>query len=99
MNNMSTAEQEILAYLDGTLDEGSKEELLHRLSVSPEKRALLESHLKLKEMVAMSQRSVPAPLAAQRALAERLPILAEKLPHLKPLGYVSEPVSEMAEEN
>jgi hypothetical protein len=83
MRPESMAEKEILAYLDGSLDESAKEELMHKLAVSPEKRALLEAHLKLRDMLNLAQKPFTAPLEAQRSLAEKLPLLAERLPQLR----------------
>ena len=83
-------EEKILAYLDGALDEESRSELMHTLSVSPEKRALLEEHLKLREMTALGQKPYTVPLKLEQSLAGKLPVLAEHLP------YLMQPASRMA---
>src|SRR5579883_61754 len=69
-------EDKILAYLDGSLGEQESEELLETLAVSPEKRALLEEHLRLKDILALGKKAYSVPLETERALAERLPALA-----------------------
>lgn len=69
-------EEKILAYLDGSLDEESSAELLHSLSTSPEKRAVLEEHLRLRNMLAMGQKPFAIPTSTERALAARIPALA-----------------------
>ena len=73
-----TLEEKILAYLDGSLDAESSEELLHSLSTSPEKRAVLEEHLQLKNMFALGQKPFSIPASAERSLAERIPALAAR---------------------
>ncbi len=76
-------EDKILAYLDGTLDDESRAELLHSLSVSPEKRALLEEHLRLREMMSLGQKPLTVPLDVEQTLAGKLPMLIEHLPYLR----------------
>lgn len=71
-----TLEEKILAYLDGSLDEDSSADLLHSLSTSPEKRAMLEEHLRLRNMLALGQKPFAIPAAAERSLATRIPALA-----------------------
>jgi anti-sigma factor RsiW len=71
-----TLEEKILAYLDGSLDEETSAELLHSLSTSPEKRAVLEEHLRLRNMFSLGQKPFAIPASTERALAERIPALA-----------------------
>lgn len=75
-------EDKIIAYLDGTLDETSRAELLHTLSVSPEKRKLLEEHIKLREIISLGHKPASVPLMTERKLAERIPVLMQELPYL-----------------
>jgi len=82
---MIKVEDAIIAYLDGTLDERSSEELLHLLSVSPEKRALMEEHLKMREMISLGQKPISVPLSLEQQLAERLPVLGREVPYLTPI--------------
>jgi hypothetical protein len=77
-----TFEAQILAYLDGGLSEHEREELLHVLSVSPEKRAMLDQHLQLRSALRAGERPFSAPLSVQRSLASRIPVLAEEYPEL-----------------
>lgn len=79
---MTNLEDQIIAYLDGTLDESSRAELLHVLSVSPEKRKLLEEHIKLREIISLGHKPQPVPLVTERRLADRIPILMQELPYL-----------------
>ncbi len=69
-----SAEEKILAYLDGSLSENESAELLHQLSVSPEKRVVLEQHIKLAELTRLAQKPVEVPSELEAMLAKRLPI-------------------------
>ncbi len=69
-------EETILNYMDGTLSENESGELLHQLSVSPEKRVVLEQHIKLRELTAMAQKPTAVPQAFEAAMAERFPAIA-----------------------
>ncbi len=79
---MMNLEDKIIAYLDGTLDETSRAELLHTLSVSPDKRKLLEEHIKLREIISLGHKPASVPLMTERKLADRIPILMQELPYL-----------------
>jgi hypothetical protein len=79
---MMNLEDKIIAYLDGTLDERSRAELLHTLSVSPEKRKLLEEHIKLREIISLGHKPASVPLLTERKLADRIPMLMQELPYL-----------------
>ena len=68
-------EDRILEYLDGSLSDGESAELLETLSVSPEKRTLLEEHLRLKDLLALGRKPFTVPIETERSLAERIPIL------------------------
>ncbi|MBS1902844.1 MAG: hypothetical protein JSS75_03995 [Bacteroidetes bacterium] len=69
---MST-EDRILDYLDGSLNEHDSAELMHQLSVSPEKRVILEQHIKLSELTRVAQRPFDVPVELEETLAKRLP--------------------------
>jgi hypothetical protein len=70
-------EETILNYMDGTLDENESGELLHQLSVSPEKRVVLEQHIKLRELTSLAQKPAAVPQALEARMAERFPAIAE----------------------
>lgn len=70
-----TAEERILAYLDGSLTESESAELLHQLSVSPEKRVVLEQHLKLAELNRLAQKPFEVPAELEEKMRRRLPII------------------------
>ncbi len=72
-----TTEERILHYLDGSLSEQESGELMHQLSVSPEKRVVLEQHIKLSELSRVGQKPFDVPPALEASLLARLPILAE----------------------
>ena len=79
---MATFEENILAYLDGSLGGADRDEVLHAVSISPEKRALLDAHLRLGDLFTIVQKPISAPLQVQRDLASKVPVLAVKLPYL-----------------
>lgn len=83
---MRNIEDQIIAYLDGTLDEHSRSELLHTLSTSPEKRRLLEEHIKLREMISLGHKPHNVPLHLEERLAARIPVLMQELPYLAERG-------------
>jgi hypothetical protein len=70
-----TLEEKVVAYLDGSLGEEESAELLHRLSASPDKRAVLEEHLRLTNMLSLGRKPFSVPAAAERELVSRLPFL------------------------
>lgn len=69
-------EENILRYLDGTLTDSESAELLHALSVSPEKRVILEQHLQLKDMVTSAQKPFTVPAELEQAMGRRFPAVA-----------------------
>ena len=71
-----TTETKILEYMDGTLSESESGELLHSLSVSPEKRVVLEQHIKLRELTSLAQKPLAIPQALEASMAERFPAIA-----------------------
>lgn len=62
-------EDSILDFLDGNLSSHDEEELLHRLAVSPERRAVLKQHLQVRELSSALARKhnyvVPKAITAQ----------------------------------
>ncbi len=70
------SEEKILEYMDGTLSESESGELLHSLSVSPEKRVVLEQHIKLRELTSLAQKPLAIPQALEVSMAERFPAIA-----------------------
>ncbi|MDP4198496.1 MAG: hypothetical protein Q8922_00840 [Bacteroidota bacterium] len=85
-----TLEENVLAYLDGSLDESSSAELLHTLSTSPEKRAVLDEHLRMNDLLAAGRRPFAVPASAERQLATRLPALGSAIERtiLRPTGFI-----------
>ncbi len=82
---MANFEEKILAYLDGSLSEADRADVLAKISGEhSSERALFEEHLRLQDLYSAVQKPVSAPLALQRELATRIPLLAVKLPYLAP---------------
>jgi hypothetical protein len=85
---MVTFEERLLEFLDGVrsngapLDDPSSEEFMREIAESPDKRRVFSEHLKLRDILAAGQKPSSAPLAVQRELAQKLPILALSLPYL-----------------
>lgn len=69
-------EEKILDYLDGALGDKESAELMHQLSVSPERRVILEQHLQLKNAIGDARKPFAVPTAIEARLAERLPAIA-----------------------
>ncbi|MDP4229613.1 MAG: hypothetical protein Q8916_04315 [Bacteroidota bacterium] len=63
---------ELLQFLDGTLAPDREAELLHRLSVSPERRELLRSYFKQQELFQRDRNSIAVPYAAEQKLWAQL---------------------------
>jgi hypothetical protein len=63
---------EILQFLDGTLAPDSEAELLHRLSVSPERRDLLRSFINQQVLFQRDRNSIAVPYAAEQKLWAQL---------------------------
>ncbi len=80
-------EDKILEYLDGSLSDRESAELLETLSVSPEKRALLEEHLRLKDLLTLGRKPYSVPTETERSLAERIPVLAKYSDDLVPARW------------
>ncbi len=80
---MAHFEEKILSYLDGSLPEADREEVLSRIaSEHGAERALFDAHLRLQDLYSVVRKPVSAPLALQRDLASQIPVLAIKLPYL-----------------
>jgi hypothetical protein len=63
---------EILQFLDGTLAPDAEAELLHRLSVSPERRDLLRSFINQQVLFQRDRNTIAVPYAAEQKLWARL---------------------------
>jgi hypothetical protein len=59
---------ELLQFLDGTLAPEQEAELLHRLSVSPERRDLLRSYFNQQQLFQRDRNSIAVPYAAEQKL-------------------------------
>lgn len=69
-------EGKILDFLDGSLSDSESAELLHGLSVSPEKRVILEQHIQLKGMITSAQKPLKVPAELERTMNRRIPVIA-----------------------
>ncbi|HWF44673.1 MAG TPA: hypothetical protein VG537_08520 [Candidatus Kapabacteria bacterium] len=67
-----TLNERILDFMDGTLPPDDEAELLHSLSVSPEKRDLLRSFMNQKALFVRDRQSIVVPYKAEQALWQRL---------------------------
>jgi hypothetical protein len=84
---MPNFEEKILAYLDGSLSEADRAEVLAKISGEHgSERALFDEHLRLQDLYSVARKPVSAPLALQQELASQIPVLAVKLPYLAALG-------------
>ncbi len=79
---MAPFEEKVLAYLDGSLPAAEREEVMRAVSISPDRRALLDAHLRMNDLFTIVQKPISAPLQLQRDLAKQVPVLAAKLPYL-----------------
>ena len=59
---------ELLQFMDGTLAPEQEAELLHRLSVSPERREILRSFFNMKVVMERDRNSIAVPYAAEQKL-------------------------------
>ncbi len=59
---------ELLQFMDGTLAPEQEAELLHRLSVSPERREILRSFFNMKVLFERDRNSIAVPYAAEQKL-------------------------------
>ena len=80
---MANFEEKILAYLDGSLSEADRKDVLAGISGEhASERALFDAHLRLQDLYSVVRKPVSAPLSVQRELAAQIPVLAIKLPYL-----------------
>src|SRR5690349_14529897 len=63
---------ELLQFLDGTLSPDAEAELLHRMSVSPERRNLLRSFINQQALFQRDRNSIAVPYSAEQKLWARL---------------------------
>ncbi|HET6512789.1 MAG TPA: hypothetical protein VFH43_11395 [Candidatus Kapabacteria bacterium] len=80
---------EILGFLDGNLSAEAEAELLHRMSVSPERRALLRSYFQQQSMFAQDRQSINVPFEAEQGLWARLDSLMPAVPAAIPVAQVA----------
>src|SRR5882724_5101508 len=80
----------ILQWLDGSLGSDAEAELLHLLSVSPERRDILHSYMQQKKLVDRDMAAITVPFAAEEALWQRIgatmpaPIMATEVAAIAP---------------
>ncbi len=67
-----TLNERILDFLDGSLPADDEAELLHRLSVSPEKRGVLRGFMEQRALLTRDAKSLPVPYAAEQRLWARM---------------------------
>jgi len=79
---VATFEEKILAYLDDSLSGEEREDVLRETQASTPARALFDAHVRLGSLYALAAKPIGAPLALQRELASKVPVLALKLPYL-----------------
>ena len=77
---------EILGFLDGNLSAEAEAELLHRMSVSPERRALLRSYFQQQSLIAQDKQSINVPFEAEQGLWARLDTLMPAVPAAIPVA-------------
>jgi hypothetical protein len=82
-------EDKILAYLDGSLSEAESSELLEQLSTSPEKRAVLEDHLRMRDVLALGRKPFEVPHATEQMLMAQLPAVGEYAGSYVGAGFLS----------
>lgn len=75
---------EILGFLDGTLPADAEAELLHRMSVSPERRNLLRSYFQQQSLFAQDRSSLNVPLDAEQGLWAKLDSMMPPVPAALP---------------
>ena len=72
--------ERILEFLDGSLSHEEEAELLHTLSVSPEKRELLRSYMNQGALFARDKQTISVPYAAEQALWQRMAAVLPAVP-------------------
>src|SRR5438309_5797386 len=75
-----TLNERILDFLDGSLPPDDEAELLHTLSVSPEKRDLLRSFMKQDALLAGDRASLAIPYRAEQGLWAKLDAVMPSVP-------------------
>jgi len=93
---INNIEEAILQYLDGTIDEPAREELLRLISQNPQNKALLDAHVKMRELLQEEKEPKPTPFYLQQSLADKIPILASRLPYVVEGGNVARNVATAA---
>jgi hypothetical protein len=70
-----TANDLILQFLDGSLNSEQEAEFMHILSVSPERRELLRSYMRQRDLFASDMQAITVPYGAEQQLWQRLGML------------------------
>lgn len=86
---INSMEEAILQYLDGTLPEKERAELLQQVAANPQHKALMDAHIKMRELFGEEKEPKPTPLYIQKSLAEKIPVLAQRLPYLVEGGNIA----------
>ncbi|MHB8391534.1 MAG: anti-sigma factor family protein [Acidobacteriaceae bacterium] len=79
---MAIREEQLLAYLDGSLSRADHERLRAAIASEDQAAQLLRAHERLEGLYRLTAQPVNAPLDIQRELALKIPVLAAKLPYL-----------------
>jgi hypothetical protein len=85
--------EEILGFLDGSLAPDAEAELLHRMSVSPERRALLRSYFKQQSLFSQDRSSIQVPFDAEQGLWAKLDKLMPPVPAVMPAAMTAAPAA------
>jgi hypothetical protein len=72
--------ERILEFLDGSLSHEEEAELLHTLSVSPEKRNLLRGYMNQGALIARDKQSITVPYMAEQMLWQRMAAVLPVVP-------------------
>ncbi len=79
---MAIVEEQILAYLDGSLSGADLENVRGQIARDDRAARLVHAHTRLESLYALTAEPASAPLSVQRELALKVPLLAAKLPYL-----------------
>lgn len=77
MRRILSFEEQVLAYLDGDLDQSTSADLIREIQADTEKQRIFDAHTRLRAMLATSHGDIEPADSHQITLALRLPILQE----------------------
>jgi len=80
-----TLNERLLEFLDGSLPADDEAELLHTLSVSPEKRELLRNFMNGQSLLAKDRMALQVPYATESALWAKLDAVMPLAPAAVPV--------------